>query len=149
MYTPEEIIQFQADARKWQMRYPAEFMDYPPEKIAGIANGYGPDRWPEPLRDFISWIFRHYPIPGVIHDLRYELSDGASATRHAADAEFAANLQINYRQRYGWSRYINPVAWYAKLKIKLAGDLTCKYGREAWLDAACENGSVTGDEDDE
>ena len=100
-----------------------------------LVNGYGPERWPESMRKILSWIFRKYPVPAAIHDLRYEFSDGSEVTRRAADTEFAANLKIVWLDCYRWSRWINPAAWYGALKLHSAITLTRKFGRWAWLES--------------
>ncbi len=132
MYTSEQAAALQAQARWLHLRYPRKFQQMPPAQLAGIANGYGPDRWPEKVRGVITWIFRHYPAPAAIHDVRYEFSDGRADTRRAADAEFISNLEINWADRYGAWRLVNPAALYARLKLRAAGLLTAEFGGAAW-----------------
>ena len=135
MYSNEEIKEFQHSAVELGLKYPACFTTMSPEELADIANGYGPDRWSEELRKIFTWIFRKYPLPAAIHDVRYEFSDGRELTRKAADAEFAANLRLNWQQYYGFWRFVNPAAWYALWKITLAAELTARFGRNAWRNA--------------
>lgn len=135
MYTNEDITFMRSEAEKLALKYPAQFMLLSCEELAQIVNGYGPDHWHEKLRKAVSWIFRYYPTPAAIHDIRYEFSDGHELTRKAADAEFAANLYLVWRERYGAWRWINPVAWYAYWKIRSAAILTAGFGRSAWLNA--------------
>lgn len=135
MYTESDINFMRQQAVELRLKYPAEFMTTPASRLVQIANGYGPDRWPEKMRRMLSWIFRYYPAPAAIHDLRYELSDGSEVTRRAADAEFAANLMIVWKNKYGRFRLLNPVAWYGYWKLRPAILLTVKFGRRAWLEA--------------
>ena len=135
MYTNEDIKSMRSEAERLALKYPAQFMLLSCEQIARIANGYGPDCWSEELRKAVSWVFRRYPTPAAIHDVRYEFSDGSEMTRKAADAEFAANLYLVWLDRYGFWRWINPVAWYAYWKIRSAALLTAGFGRSAWLKA--------------
>ena len=137
MYRPEEILLMQREAEELSLKYPAQFMLLSCEELAQIVNGYGPDHWHENLRKAVSWIFRKYPTPAAIHDVRYEFSDGSELTRKAADAEFAANLLLVWQARYGITRWINPAAWYGYWKINTAAALTCKFGKSAWRDACC------------
>jgi hypothetical protein len=139
MYTVEEIIFMQTQAEEMQLQYPKEFVLMAPEKLQDIANGYGPDRWPETVRKTLTWFFRHYPVPAAIHDLRYELSDGIEPTRRAADAEFAANLLTVWKKRYGGWRFINPLALYERWKLSTAALLTHEFGRLAWQEAYKRN----------
>lgn len=145
MYKPEEILFMQREAERLSLKYPAQFMLLSSEALAQIANGYGPDRWHEKSRKVLSWVFRKYPTPAAIHDVRYEFSDGSELTRKAADAEFAANLRLVWQARYGITRWINPAAWYGYWKITTAAVLTCKFGKSAWYNAyirrkgRCEN----------
>ena len=139
MYTSIEAAAFQRDAVKLKLKYPAIFTEMPAEELAAIANGYGPENWDEELRNILSWIFRKYPVPAAIHDVRYEFSDGRELTRKAADAEFSANLQLVWLHNYGSMRFINPVAWYAYWKINTAATLTARCGRTAWRNAFKKN----------
>ncbi|MBE6368383.1 MAG: hypothetical protein E7052_10840 [Lentisphaerae bacterium] len=135
MYKESEIIAMQQEAAALKLKFPAEFLQLPPSELARIANGYGPERWPESMRKILNWIFRYYPTPAAIHDLRYEFSDGREPTRRAADAEFAANLRIVWKNKYAFGCWINPLAWYAAIKLHTAVALTREFGRRAWLDS--------------
>ena len=132
MYRPEEILLMQREAEELSLKYPAQFMLLSCEELAQIVNGYGPDHWHEKLRKAVSWIFRKYPTPAAIHDVRYELSDGREPTRRAADAEFSANMLILWHCRYRWQIYCNPVAWFDRWKLRAAGRLTARFGKAAW-----------------
>ena len=139
MYTSIEAAAFQRDAVRLKLKYPAIFTEMPAEELAAIANGYGPENWDEELRNILSWIFRKYPVPAAIHDVRYEFSDGRELTRKAADAEFSANLQLVWQHNYGKLRFINPIAWYAYWKISTAAALTIRFGRSAWRSSYRKN----------
>ena len=132
MYSEEEAASFQMLAMECKLKYPAEFINMPPSELAHIANGYGPDRWPEDFRKVINWFFRHYPAAAAIHDVRYELSDGREPTRRAADAEFSANMLILWHHRYRWQICCNPAAWFDRWKLHTAGRLTSRFGKAAW-----------------
>ena len=135
MYKNCEAKHIKEEAAALHLKYPAEFADMPCSKLAGIANGYGPERWPENLRKLATWIFRNYPAPAAIHDVRYEFSDGSELTRKAADAEFAANLKIVWKHCYGRLRWVNIIALYGFFKITMAAAMTRKFGRSAWLES--------------
>ena len=135
MYKNCEMKRIKEEAAALQLKYPAEFADMPCSTLAGIANGYGPERWPENLRKLVTWIFRHYPAPAAIHDVPYEFSDGSELTRKAADAEFAANLKIVWKYYYGRFRWVNIIALYGFFKIFSAAAMTRRFGRSAWLDS--------------
>lgn len=135
MYTEEDVIAMQKQAKELKLKYPECFIVMAPDELKKIANGYGPERWSKALRKIVTWIFRNYPAPAAIHDVRYEFSDGRELTRHAADAEFAANLILVWQNRYGFFRYISITAWYDRWKISKAADLTAKYGSQAWRES--------------
>lgn len=135
MYSCKTAAQMQQQAADLKLKYPAIFVEMSSRKLAAVANGYGSERWPEELRNVVTWIFRHYPLAAAIHDVRYEFSDGSELTRRAADAEFAANLYILWRLRYGSCRWLNIFAVYGRIKIAFAVHLTRAFGRSAWLDA--------------
>lgn len=132
----EYVIAVREQARRLGLGAPEIFWTLPPEALAGIANGYGSDRWPEIIRKLTSRIFRYYPAPAAIHDVRYEFSDGGEFGRRLADDEFAANLGIVWRCRYGRRAWCNPVAWWAWGKLRLCVGLVRRCGRAAWLRAA-------------
>ena len=135
MYNAQQAAAMQQEAVKLNLKYPAIFLTMKPSVLAGIANGYGPDRWPRNMRKVLSWFFRHYPVPAAIHDVRYEYSDGHDLSRRAADAEFAANLLLVWQQRYGIWRFFFFIAWYDRLKIALAIRMTGEFGCAAWREA--------------
>lgn len=135
MYTLDEIRFMQTQAKNLQLKYPEVFLTMPPEELNDLINGYGPERWPETIRQIISWFFRHYPTPAAIHDVRYSTADGMEPTRKAADAEFAANLHLVWKNRYGWLRFINPLAIYDAVKLRAASTLTSQFGRHAWQES--------------
>ena len=139
MYTTIETAAFQREAVKLKLKFPAIFTEMSAEELAAIANGYGSENWDSNLRDILTWIFRKYPVPAAIHDVRYEFSDGRELTRKAADAEFSANLQLTWLHNYGKLRFINPAAWYAYWKITTAAALTARFGRSAWRSSYRKN----------
>lgn len=135
MYTAQEIKSMQQQAQVFSLKYPSEFTAMAPEALTKIINGYGPEHWHEELRKVLTWIFRHYPLPAAIHDVRYAFSDGMEASRKAADAEFAANLQLIWRRRYGRWCLINIFAWYDCWKIRTAARLVRRFSRGSWQEA--------------
>lgn len=139
MYSSIEAAAFQRDAAKFKLKYPAIFVEMTAGELAAIANGYGPENWDEEVRKVLNWIFRKYPVPAAIHDVRYEFSDGRELTRKAADAEFSANLRLVWQYNYGKLRFVNPVAWYAYWKINTAATLTASFGRTAWRNSYLKN----------
>ena len=139
MYTVEEIESFQRTAVELGLKYPAGFTEMSASEMVNIINGYGPDSWSDELRNILTWIFRKYPLPAAIHDVRYEFSDGRELTRKAADAEFSANLLIVWHHNYGIWRYVNPMAWLDYWKINMATALTLEFGRNAWRNAYRRN----------
>ena len=139
MYTTIEAAEFQREAVKLKLKYPAIFLEMSAGELAAIANGYGPENWGSDLREILTWVFRKYPVPAAIHDVRYEFSDGRELTRKAADAEFSANLQLVWQHNYGKLRFINPIAWYAYWKISTAAALTARFGRSAWRSSYRKN----------
>ena len=146
MYTTMETASFQRQAMELKLKYPAVFVEMTPEKLADIANGYGPEAWGKELRKIVSWVFRKYPIPAAIHDVRYEFSDGRELTRKAADAEFSANLRLVWLHNYGSWRWVNPMAWFDLWKINTAARLTAAAGRGAWRKAYLRNRLEVEDE---
>ena len=69
-----------AEARKEIVRLclwrPTAFDVMPDDVVQRIINGFGPDAWPQWLRDALDWVFRNFTPLAVIHDVQFYLSDG-------------------------------------------------------------------------
>ncbi len=135
MYSIEEIKRIRSFIIAVRLSVPAGFWTVTDSTLQQICNGYGPDRWPESLRKSMTWVFRHYQASAIIHDVCYEYSDGTDLGRNLADNQFWGNLQNQWRLRYGNIRWVNPVALYGLLKIRIAYNAVRTIGKPAYLAA--------------
>lgn len=135
MYTPEEISSIRAQARFAGLSAPALFWRATPSELVKICNGCGAEDMPEWARCALTWLYRHYAPAHAIHDCDYELSDGTELRRAEADARFNANCLLLWQKKYGALRYINPVALYARNKVRVAYKALTLCGAAAWLAA--------------
>ena len=135
MYTIDQINSIRHRARALKLGTPWEFHALAAAALTKICNGYGPDKWSDAGRKVLTVIYRKYPCSAAIHDVRYHYSDGTQAGRQIADDEFGANLELEWAAVYGWSRWINPVALYARVKIRAAYVFVKSMGADAWAAA--------------
>jgi hypothetical protein len=106
------------------------------EQLDKIWNGYGPDRWSKTLRGLMTWFYRHFQESAIIHDVRYDFSDGTKAGWHLADDEMAENLQSQLDAKYPEAKlYLRPFRWYARKKIFAANVALAAAGFEAYIAA--------------
>lgn len=107
-----------------------------------IWNGYGPDRWSDTLRGFMTWFYRYYQESAIIHDTRYDFSDGTKRGWHEADDEMAENLKIQLDAKYPENKWwLRPLRWWASKKIAAANLALAAGGFEAYK-AACARPSI-------
>jgi hypothetical protein len=135
-YTVAQIEQYRTRAIKLGLSASDNYWKMPTATLAEICNGYGPDRWPESLRDVLTWIYRHMPIASQIHDERYEASNGMADARFAADEEMLANMRIEVKSEYPlWKIHRLGRRWAELAKAEAAYLALRRSGSKAWMDA--------------
>lgn len=135
MYTLPEIHNIRAEARSYNLSAPAVFWVRGAFELQQICNGCGPEFFPSWARELSDFVFRRYKPAVAIHDYRFECSDGTEFSRCAADMEFYQNCLIIWRRKFGWSRWLNPIALWERRKIKLAYKALYYGSNIAWGDA--------------
>lgn len=135
MYSIAEIKQIRLQADELGLYAPPLFWELPESELVKICNGCGAESMPEWSRELLTWLYRNYTAAHCIHDAEYELSDGTEISRCEADAEFYENCLVLWKHKYGWSRWINPIALYGLKKIRLAYRALQCCGRPAWKEA--------------
>jgi len=101
---------------------------YPDEVLIEQYNGIGPDRWPEALRDILSWLLEDVLEAVEIHDMDF-FQGGNEEKFHEANAVLGKNVRKLARKKYPWWR---PRRYFLKkLSYKLT-EWTDKYGWEGW-----------------
>lgn len=105
-YDIDDILYFQARARRLKLSHPPEFLG-PPETLQAICNGIGGER--SKLTPILTWAFAGYQTSAAIHDVRYHVG-GTEADRKAADREFKNNLLVEWKYEWGFFRWFRPLA---------------------------------------
>ena len=96
-----DAVQLRMNARAQKLDAPDTFWAFwDQERLNKIYNGYGPDRWPECVRDAMTWVYRHYEETALIHDFEYHFSDGSVAGWLSADSRFLKNIRKQRDLRY-------------------------------------------------
>ena len=99
--------------RDRELLRPAAFDQTPPEVLARVYNGIGPERWPQRYRDFVTRVLGRYEPEAMIHDWEYIFQPKTYARFTVANLRFALNSII--------------VAWHAHHVV----------AKLFWLDAGC------------
>ena len=102
-------------------------------RLQEVYNGIGPESLPPEIRDKVTRYLSLYAPAALIHDMRYDCSDGTKAAWKVANYEFFANCFRLIRERFAWydpRRYLAPEAAYL-LYLAVSSD----GGWQAWLDA--------------
>ena len=134
-YSAVEIEQIRTTACKNNLTAPSIFWSYSAQHLRQICNGCGAEDAPEWVRDILTWIYRHYTAAHCIHDCDFELSDGADETLVRVNARFYNNCLLLWKYKYGFTRWVNPVALWGRKKIRLAHKALVLFSEDAWLDA--------------
>ena len=134
-YSAVEIEQIRTTACKNNLTAPSIFWSYSAQHLRQICNGCGAEDAPEWVRDILTWIYRHYTAAHCIHDCDFELSDGADETLDSVNARFYNNCLLLWKYKYGFTRWVNPVALWGLKKIRLAYKALNMFSDEAWMDA--------------
>ena len=97
-------------ARRYRLEAPQDFWTGSEVWLEDVANGIGPDRWPEERRQAIRDLLAEATDPdfadavvvcAAIHDVEYHLGQ-TDADRAAADDRFGRNLRRCARARHPW-----------------------------------------------
>lgn len=129
MFSVEDIAKFREIIHLCDLSYP-EVMDHLTDyEIAAIANGIGPDSWPQALRKIATQLFGPYAAIHVPHDIRYEQHIGS---REEADREFYDNAIKIWQARWGVWRWVRLAALRERVELFLAYRLLVRFAKKAW-----------------
>lgn len=104
------------------------------DDICNAYNGIGPQFLPEKLRDKVTSFLGIFEPAALVHDLRFEQSDGTRQSFDYANAEFVANCNKCAKNEYAWW---NWKRYRAYAVIAAMNEFNCadKCGWKAWLDS--------------
>ncbi|NMA48115.1 MAG: hypothetical protein GX945_16295 [Lentisphaerae bacterium] len=117
IYEPETLAQYRDEAKRLDYRVLDSFYDADITELVDICNGVGGRG--SVLTPAINFAYRRYQSCSSPHDWAYHIG-GSDADRKLADADFEHNLLIRWRELYGKTRYLNPLALWERNKIRLA-----------------------------
>ena len=103
------------------------------DEVSSWYNGIGPQFLPCELRDKVTdWLGLFEPA-AMIHDMRFEMSDGSREMFDFANGEFYANCRKCADAAYGW---LNWRRYRAYAVAELMNEFVCGLpGWKAWTDA--------------
>jgi len=102
-------------------------------RLQDAYNGIGPESLPQELRDRVTKYLALFAPAALIHDFRYDQSDGTKAAWKLANYEFFANCLRLIREKFAWydpRRYLAPEAAHL-LYLAVSSDS----GWQAWNEA--------------
>lgn len=104
-----------------------------PDVVRDAYNGIGPEWLREDVREKVTKYLAVFAPAAVIHDLRYEYSNGERYAFDVANMEYFVNCFKLARDRYAW---YNPRRYFAQeaawlMYLAVAGD----GGWQAWNEA--------------
>lgn len=84
-------------------------------EFSKIYNGFGPDSWPEPLRDIMTWVYRNFKELAAVHDIQFHFSlgteDGYQLTLSYWRHNSSILLDLRYPLTRPWLYPMRVVAW--------------------------------------
>lgn len=137
----EKIRQMRAEVIRLNLARPTLFDCLTDEDLAAIYNGYGPDAWPEQLRDIITFVYRWYTLLPLIHDVEFRFSDGTWEGWHNTCVNWEHNMWVMYAQKFPdrphwYELRLKAHMWYDRKKLKLSLSLLKKFSWNAWTNCA-------------
>lgn len=102
-------------------------------RLQEAYNGIGPESLPQELRDKVTKYLALFAPAALIHDFRYDQSDGSLLMWKLANYEFFVNSFLLARERYAWynpRRYLAQEGAYL-LFLAVSSD----GGWQAWNEA--------------
>lgn len=103
------------------------------DEVCGAYNGIGPQFLGEKLRDGMTEILHVYEPAALIHDIRFDRSDGTRRSFDRANREFCANCRKCANDAYAWWSWRRYRA-YAVIRA-MNGFVCADGGWKAWNDA--------------
>lgn len=120
----------------------AEVLMLPPNVVAAMCNGIGPEWMPEWARSFLDSRHPTMQVPAMIHDMQYSLADGSEEMFHAANAMLKENGKRMAKYRYGWW---NPLRYVAVRDACRLAAVCEAFGRSAYDQAVSMSREVDND----
>lgn len=111
------------------------FAIYDAKAVQMAYNGIGPDSFPEEVRERISRFLDLFEPAALIHDLRFDESNGSRFDFNLANMEFHENCLRLAAQKYPWWRH--PLRRFAAREVShiLYAAVRSPAGWSAWTEA--------------
>lgn len=123
-----DALELRESAKKLGLKHVDVLYKYCDEVLIAQYNGVGPNRWPEEVRDILSYLLKDDLESVEIHDMDY-YQGGDEKAFHEANRVLGENTRTVAKKKYHWW---NPRRWFLKeISYKLT-EWTDKYGWEGW-----------------
>lgn len=104
------------------------------EDVCKAYNGIGPQFLPEKLRNKVTEILHIFEPAALVHDLRFEQSNGTRTAFDYANCEFFVNCHKCAKAQYRWWNWKRYRA-YAVIDAMNEFNCSDRGGWKAWLDS--------------
>lgn len=142
IYTLAEICEILSKIEKYKLSGREVVKQYRPIDLQQICNGAGPDSWSELSREIVTKLMELFESVIMIHDVRFQNSDGTKKTFQKVTKEWIKNCRRVFNKEYPlWTwRMLRPsyrimrAAWLIVMKAgnaAVSGDKAF----EAWKTA--------------
>lgn len=131
-------------AEKYNLWHLHSLQQIPEDRLLDDYNGVGPDRWPEWLRNAVSWLLQDILEAVIIHDEDYTIG-GNYADFLEANAVLADNICILAKKKYGFWRIRRYFLLALAPQIE---QLTNRYGWVGWNSMDSVKNNATEDKND-
>ena len=136
-YTVAEVGRMRLIAGDLNLIAHDDFWTMPVEELARIANGCGPDSWPDWMRERAGR-FADFPLATLLHDVAFDRSNGQKKEWALANWAYGQNAmtETNYRYPFQWSweRFMKRLELNSHRKIAVKALEAGSWG--AWVEAA-------------
>lgn len=131
-----EILRIRNEVRRLNLAGADIVLIQPVDLLAKIYNGTGPEFLPDKIRKILDSMARVF-LPGVmVHDVRFEFSDGSQASFHRANVELLVNCISCALDAYNW----HQIQRYTSLLKAVTIYRACQqFGWIAWRSAYLKN----------
>ena len=135
-YTEREVGKMRTAAADLMLMAPDIFWTMKIADLVEIANGCGPDSWPEWMREQAGK-FADFPLATLIHDVEFHFSNGDRKAWAFATWAYGENAKIETADRYpltwSWERIRKRMQLASHRKLAVEALELGSWG--AWVDA--------------
>lgn len=132
----QEVIRIRDEVQRLNLAGADIVLILPVNLLTGIYNGTGPEFLAEKLRKFLDSIARIFLPAVMVHDVRFEFSDGSLDAFRQANIELLVNCISCAIDAYSWRQFRRYTSLLEAVTIYRACQ---KFGWIAWRSAYLKN----------